>query len=290
MSQMDLDHWVDEELDLQRKQFRQAVHLILRAIAKSEVLAPTMVMKGGILLAIRYHSSRFTKDIDFSTPQRFQEVHLPALLQEVTEALAPVSGDNEYGLALGLQSFAVKPPDRPDVSFPTLQLKIGYASRTSQSEMQRFSNKQSTKVVQLDYSFNEWASEIEKQDLDGGTLSMYAYHDLIAEKLRSVLQQPLRNRSRFQDIYDLCLLLECATITEEDKFLVLQKLHEASEERKVPMDRLAMRQQEVIDLSKREYARVAELVPTKLPDFEVAYDIVRVFFESLPWQEVSSEG
>jgi predicted nucleotidyltransferase component of viral defense system len=283
MSQLDLNNWVSEETDPQRRQFRRAVHLILRAIAASETLAPCMVMKGGILLAIRYNSPRFTRDVDFSTPQRFQEIHLPALLKDISDALAPVSGDNEYGLALALQSHAVKPPDRPEISFPTLQLKIGYANRASQGEMQRFTNKQSAKIVQLDYSFNEWASEIETQDVDGGILSMYAYHDLIAEKLRSVLQQPLRNRSRFQDIYDLCLLLEFATITEEDKQIILHKLHAASEERRVPMDGMAMRQQDIIDLSKRDYGEVAMLISTKPPAFDVAYGTVKAFFESLPW-------
>lgn len=287
MSQIDLNQWVNEEGDPQRRQFRQAVHLILRAIATSNALAPIMVMKGGILLAIRYKSPRFTRDIDFSTPQRLQEVDLPSLLNEVGEALAPVSADNEYGLALVLQSHAVKPPDRPEVSFPTLQLKIGYASRASAGEMARLTIKQSAKTVQIDYSFNEWASEVEQQIIDGGELSMYAYHDLIAEKLRSVLQQPIRNRSRFQDIYDISLLLECATITDEDKTAILNKLREASEDRKVPMDRMAMRNQAVIDLSRRDYAAVAELIPTKLPDFEVSYDVVRIFFESLPWQDGS---
>lgn len=288
MSQIDLDQWVNEEHDPQRRQFRQTVHLILRAIATSDALAPFMVMKGGILLAIRYNSPRFTRDIDFSTSQRLQEVDLPSLLNDVTEALAPVSADNEYGLALTLQSHAVKPPDRPEVSFPTLQLKIGYASRASAGEMLRFTKGQSAKTAQIDYSFNEWASEVEQQVIDGGTLSMYAYHDLIAEKLRSVLQQPLRNRSRFQDIYDISLLLDCATITGEDKGTILNKLREASEERKVPMHRMAMRNQEVIDLSRRDYEAVAGLIPAKLPDFDVSYDVVRGFFESLPWPDGQS--
>jgi len=290
MSQINLEQWVEDEADPQRRQFRQAAHLVLRAIANSAVLAPIMLMKGGILLAIRYQSTRFTRDIDFSTPKRLQDVDLPTLLADVSQALLPVSADNEYGLALTLQSHAVKPPDRPEVSFPTLQLRIAYASRTSQGDMLRLAKGQGTKTVQLDYSFNEWVSEIEKQALDGGTLSMYAFHDLIAEKLRSVLQQPLRNRSRFQDIYDISLLLECATITDEDKRTILNKLHEASEDRKVPMDQMAMRNQAVIDLSKRDYDAVAVLIPSKPPAFEVAYDVVRRFFESLPWQDGLSKN
>lgn len=280
---IDLGAWVDAETDPQRREFRQAVRLILRAVANSNDLAPLMVMKGGILLAIRYKSARFTKDVDFSTQRRLQEVHLPALIAEIEAALGPVSSDNEYGLAIGLQSHAINPKNRPDNDFPTLQLKIGYANRASNNEMQRFANKQSAKAVQIDYSFNEWASEVERNDVDGGALTMYAYHDLIAEKLRSVLQQPIRNRSRFQDIYDLCLLLECTSLDDDDRQTVLEKLHSASADRQVPMNSLAMRNPEVKALSAKDYPSVAALIATKPPEFEVAYSTVQAFFESLPW-------
>lgn len=70
MSTIDLVHWVNAETDPSRRSFRQASHLVLRAIANSHRLAPLMVMKGGTLLAIRYNSPRFTKDIDFSTTTR----------------------------------------------------------------------------------------------------------------------------------------------------------------------------------------------------------------------------
>ncbi|WP_293504836.1 nucleotidyl transferase AbiEii/AbiGii toxin family protein [Roseateles sp.] len=91
------------------------------------------------------------------------------------------------------------------------------------NEFKRLNAGQSAKAIQIDCSFNEWASDVEEGDVDGGVLAMYAYHDLIAEKLRSVLQQPIRNRARFQDIYDLCLLLDCIDFNDEDRSLVLSK-------------------------------------------------------------------
>jgi predicted nucleotidyltransferase component of viral defense system len=282
---IDLPAWVDAEAQPERKAFRQATHLVLRAIAQSPDLAPIMIMKGGVLLALRYQSSRFTTDIDFSTPRRFQEVHLPQLLADVEAALVPVSADNEYALALRLQSYEVKPPNRPDVSFPTLQLRIGYASRLKPKLMERLQAKGSPHVVQIDYSFNEWASDVEEQAVDGGSLRMYPFHDLVAEKLRSVLQQPIRGRERYQDIYDLFLLLEgMPAITAEDRASILAKLREASHERQVPLHREAMRDEQVIDLSRRQYATaLGQLVAGELPSFDVAYGAVQAFFESLQW-------
>ena len=285
MGLIDLPAWVAAEPQPERRAFRQAVQLVLRAIAQSPTLAPVMIMKGGVLLAIRYQSSRFTTDIDFSTPRRFQDVHLPTLIASIEKALAPVSADNEHGLALRLQSHEVKPPHRPEVNFPTLQMRIGYASRLKPRLIERLRKTGSPHVVQVDYSFNEWASDTEQQDIDGGSLSMYPFHDLVAEKIRSVLQQPIRGRERYQDIYDLFLLLETApAITESDRAEILAKLIESSRDRQVPVHHAAMRDEAVIELARRQYDAVLPgLVAGKLTDFDIAYATVQAFFEGLPW-------
>ena len=285
MSAIDLTAWVDEELRPERKVLRQAVHLVLRAIAQSPNLSAVMIMKGGLLLAVRYHSSRFTRDIDFSTSKRFQEVDLPALLSMIAEALAPVSADNEHAMALRLQSHEIKPPNRPGVNFPTLQMRIGYASRLEPKSLKRLESTGSTQVVQVDYSFNEWASGREQQEIDGGHLLMYTFHDLVAEKLRSVLQQPIRGqgRPRYQDIYDIFLLLG-TPVDDGDKAVILVKLFEASKDRQVPLHKEAMRDEQVIMLSREEYVTVLpDMILGPPPDFDVAYTTVREFFESLPW-------
>jgi predicted nucleotidyltransferase component of viral defense system len=283
---IDLPAWVDAEQQPERRALRQAVRLVLRAIALSPTLAPIMIMKGGVLLAIRYQSSRFTTDIDFSTRRRFQDVHLPTLLASVEEALAPVSADNEYGLALRLQSHEIKPPHRPEVNFPTLQMRIGYASRLKPRLVERLQAAGSPTIVQVDYSFNEWASDTEQQQVDGGLLSMYPFQDLVAEKIRSVLQQPLRGRERYQDIYDLFLLLATAPpITTDDRAAILAKLIESCRDRQVVVHQAAMRDDAVVEMSRRRYATdLPGLVSGQLPDFDTAYTEVRAFFESLPWE------
>lgn len=284
---IDLEAWVEEEQAPQRRTFRQAVRLVLRAIAQSSALSSVMVMKGGILLAIRYKSSRFTKDIDFSTTERFQNVDLPAFLQAFDEALGPVSADNEYGLAMCLQSHKVKPPNTPDVTFPTLKLRVAYASRRNTGAMRRLEAKEAIDVVDVDYSFNEWASAVERTPLEEGGLSIYPFHDLIAEKLRSVLQQVVRNRDRFQDIYDLYLLLDAAAaITAEDRVAILAKLHAAGADRAVPIHPHAMRDPEIIDRSRRGYeTELRDLVQGDIPPFDTAYGIVQACFEGLPWPD-----
>lgn len=282
---INLPRWVEAEKEPGRQSFRQAVHLVLRAIAQSEALAPAMIMKGGILLAVRYRSTRFTRDIDFSTSRRYQQQAIQPLLATIEEALAPVSADNEYGLALQLQSHQIKPPNRPDVSFPTLQLRIAYADRQNSAAMRRLINKGAPTLVHVDYSFNEWVTDIEEHQVDGGALRMYAFHDLLAEKLRSVLQQPVRNRERYQDIYDLNLLLNTAEpITSADRAAVLEKLFQASLGRLDMPDRRALRDPRIVQLSQRQYgSALPQMVADSLPPFDVAYGVVQEFYESLPW-------
>lgn len=288
MNPIDLPSWVESEDDPQRRIFRQSVHLVLRGIAQSKTLSPLMVMKGGILLAIRYNSPRFTKDIDFSTSRKIQDVAIPALLADMENALAPVSADNEYGLALGIQSHEVKPSNRPNVSFPTLTIRVAFAKRGDRNQMAKLQAKQAANTLEIDYSFNEWVTSTELQEIDGGALSMYAYHDLIAEKIRSVLQQPIRKRNRFQDIYDLCLLLDGATFNVDEKAIILQKLHEASDDRKVVLTREAMRNPEVIAMSEAGYYEaLPALIDSAPPAFENSYKTVSDFFESLPWCSIS---
>lgn len=284
MQQLDLPTWVANEPEQDRREFRQAMHLILRAVANSESLTSVMVMKGGILLAIRYKSSRFTKDVDFSTSRRMQEVNVEGFVEELNAALRTNSLSNEYGLSLIVQRYVVNPKGKPDANFPTLQLSVGYANKARPREIERLRAKNSAKTIQIDYSFNEWASEVEVGQMDGGTINMYAYHDLMAEKIRSVLQQPIRKRDRFQDIYDLFLLLGTTEPTDQDRASTLEKLRSACFERQVPIFKNSMRQVEVVLHSQRGYEIIAPQIKEP-PAFEVAYSTVREFFESLPWSD-----
>jgi len=243
-----------------------------------------MIMKGGILLAIHYRSGRFTTDVDFSTSKRIQDVQVPELLKQFEECLAPVSAENEYGLAIALQSHVLKPPNRPEVTFPTLKITIGYAKKSERSQIDRLKNKAAAKTVQIDYSFNEWSSDIEKVSLDGGTLAVYPLLDLVAEKLRSVLQQPIRRRARYQDIYDLFILLHEHNFSEHEKKLVLGKLQASAIGRLDRVNKEGMRDDEVVRWSRMEYdSALPPLISSKPPDFNIAYGAVREFYESLPW-------
>jgi predicted nucleotidyltransferase component of viral defense system len=284
MTVINLEKWVASEQAPDRKIFRQATRLLLRSIANSYRLAPLMVMKGGILLAIRYNSERFTQDVDFSTTSTFNEVEVPAFLDDLEQALTEITADNEYGLALKIQSHRINPPSEKQPTFPTLKIKVGYANLADSSQMRQLRAKNAAKTIAIDYSYNEWSTGIEHQSLDGGDLSMYALHDLIAEKYRSVLQQALRNRKRFQDIYDLCLLLQGHKFSKDDQLMILEKLHHACKGRNLSLSRLSLRDPLIIGLSQEDYNKeLPKLLSSQPPAFDMAYAVVQEFYEKLPW-------
>jgi predicted nucleotidyltransferase component of viral defense system len=87
MDEINLEEWVESESDPSRKTLREAMHIVLLAIATSRTLSYSMVMKGGVLLAIRYESTRFTKDIDFSTAVKYEDFNKEDFLAELSERL-----------------------------------------------------------------------------------------------------------------------------------------------------------------------------------------------------------
>ncbi len=280
---LDLASWIADASDARQRHFREATQLVLRAIARSPGLAPIMIMKGGILLAVRHGTGRTTTDIDFSTTRHFEHEALTRTLDALREALGPVAAENEHDLALQLQSHELK-PRTPQATFPTLAMRIGYASRANRPAMARLAAGQAADIVSVDYSFNEWASDAEDEPLDGGTLRVYPFEDLVAEKLRSLLQQPGRRRARYQDLYDLTVLLASVPeLSDEDRATILAKLRAACADR-VALHRLALSDPEVRSWTAKEYdTALPGLLRTPPPPFEEAFRLVLDFFESLPW-------
>ena len=78
-------------------EFRQAVHVILHAISNTPELNAVMVIKGGLLLAVKYESVRFTKDIDFSTNMKLNDINLEDIIKNLRAGLTESVEELDYG-------------------------------------------------------------------------------------------------------------------------------------------------------------------------------------------------
>jgi hypothetical protein len=281
----DLQEWIDSAEGPQQLAFRRAVHTILSAIARSEVLQPQTFIKGGVLLGIRYHSVRFTKDLDASVTQSYSEPAQELILSALNTGLAEATADLPYDLECRVQSFKLKPP-RPEGNFQTLEIRVAYAYRTSKT-YQRLLRKQCPNVVSIDYSFNEEVHDTDMLSVtDEMAVTAYGVHTLIAEKYRAMLQQPIRDRDRPQDAYDIDYLLQRCTFDPSGLQLILHAIHSKAESRDFLPKRADIRSPEIHERSHKRYQEIADQLPDRaLPDFEEMFERVAVFYESLPWQE-----
>ena len=150
---LDLQAWVDQAPREQRT-FREAVHSVLWAISTSTALRSKMIMKGGLLMAIRYESSRFTSDVDFSTQQKYSKAAEAELLPELDAQLEAANDALGYDTMCRRQGTKVTPA-KEDGHYQTLQVKIGYAQRSKPAQVERLRRGQMPNVVRIDYSYNE---------------------------------------------------------------------------------------------------------------------------------------
>ncbi|MGX2042278.1 nucleotidyl transferase AbiEii/AbiGii toxin family protein (plasmid) [Methylocaldum sp. MU1018] len=205
MQKFDIKEWVNQNSDY--RPFRQAVHTILTAIAGTPFLQTSMIMKGGVLLALSYSSPRYTKDIDFSTAIKRPDFDLEDFRRQLEASLIDTVETLGYGLDCRIQSCEQNPKSE-DATFPTIQVSIGYAYKGTPAH-KRLQAGSSPEVIRIDYSLNEPVEETELFELEEGSLiRAYSFVEMVAEKFRALLQQEVRNRIRRQDIYDLHYVLK----------------------------------------------------------------------------------
>ena len=287
MNEVEIGTWVEQAPSGQQG-FREAVHTILDGIGHSQNLSAKMVMKGGLLLAIRYDSSRYTRDLDFSTVDRYSVESADVLLTELRDGLLTAEDRLPYATACRLQSYKVQPKG-DGKSHHSLALKIGYANRGNTAAMSRLEAGACPQVVEIDYSFNEAVFDVEILELDGGaTIHTYTLHNVLAEKMRALLQQPIRKRNRRQDVYDLWLLLESTPeLTAAECAKVHEMLIASCRSKGFDPDITSMESDEVMAMARKGYQELTVDIDGELPPFEVAMGRVVALYRSLTWRQAS---
>lgn len=282
----DIFSWVTTALDDREKRRRKAIHIILYAIGISEKLKMNMCMKGGILLAIKYSSSRYTTDIDFSTEIKYPSFDQEKFKKELNESLLKACDTLPYGMSCIIQKFNQK-PNKPNPTFPTFEISIGYADKSNHRLLRQLNEKRSVEVIKIDYSINEIVVNTDKLIVgEDNQISTYSFEDVFAEKIRALLQQKVRHSTRDQDVYDLYYLLtNFRKPSKKSKKIILESLILKSQGRLSNIDKDDLSDPEIIKKSKTYYEKIQDSIYGPLPQFEVAFELVNNFYKSLPWDE-----
>ncbi len=279
----DIPVWV-RSAGVQQVPLRQAVHCVLETIARTPRLRALLCMKGGILMALHYDSPRFTTDIDFSTPDSFTEEAEKETVALMSAVLPGVGETLGYDVECRLQGHKVRP--NREGTRVNLTMNIGYALKGTPAH-RRLAAGQSPFSLSIDFSFRERIPASEEVEIgEGGHLCVYGLTTLVAEKMRALLQQPLRNRYRRQDVFDLHYLLEQRSELSLPQWQreVLSDLRIKCEDRSVSLSADAIDDPAVAERAERDYDTLLAEVDGDVPPFHIAFERVRTYFHKLPWQ------
>jgi len=285
---LNLDAWVDSAAsDPVRHRQRQVTHVLLHAVARTPVLRDALCLKGGILMSAAYNSIRQTGDVDFSASAN-PEPFTSALRETLDAALTSAAADLGYvDLRLKVQRFEKNP--RPatfeEATSPAIKMTIGIALRATNAA-KSLERGQAIEVLGVDISFKEPIINVQVLNIQDQEHSVFAYsiEDLIAEKLRALVQQKMRNRRRRQDIYDIFWLTQNVSIDADARKSILSSFLKKSDARELVTTQDSFDDPETRERAGADWHTMA-LEIGDLPDFNTTYDSVRDFYRSLPWDE-----
>lgn len=243
------------------------------------------MLKGGTLMALAFDSHRLTADVDFTAllgPAGFEQ----PLVDELN-ALLPKAAIQLGHLDLICRVQSLKKMPRPqnfaDHNFPALLVRIGSALRGTPEEA-RLDVGQAIRVLDVEISFRDQVYTAQTLQLSDAGVAVRAFtlHELIAEKLRALLQQPIRNRYRRQDVYDIAYLIDARELEADDRKVILETLIEKCATRDIYPDRGSLEAEEVVRRARADWDTLQLEVPD-LPPFEERFALVADLYRALPW-------
>jgi predicted nucleotidyltransferase component of viral defense system len=249
--------------------FRFAQYGVLQAVADSRTLSQILAFKGGNALDFVWLPNRSTIDLDFSS----KDPKLTA--EQIRTFLAPSLErvSRSTGVLYRVQRMEQQPPG-PNRNFITFEGMIGYALPDDQRNRQLIEQEKGSKAaVPLDVSLNEpICGTVEIEIASSNPLQVCQLEDIVAEKLRALLQQPLRNRRRPQDVLDVCIAVQ--EKPNLDLKLVKAFLLEKAKARGVPVSQAAFYDKQIRSRASEGYDGLRATTRNAFVGFEEAFAIV----------------
>ena len=201
--------------------------VILTSISSSTALASRIAFKGGNALRFIYGNKRSTLDLDFSAEGDFPDSPQD-IKWFINQALRTAEG--RYQIKARCQSIHREPPG-PEKTRPTYKIKVCYQLLGDRHyhtfDEHLDAGKHLPKVVEVEISLNDVVCETRQEQLAPDTmpLRVCTLDDILAEKLRALLQQVPRNRSRPQDVFDIASMIRRhrGTINRDNISMFLSK-------------------------------------------------------------------
>lgn len=261
---------------------RFAQYVALCGIAGVPALRQALVFKGGNALDFVWQPNRSTLDLDFSvdmTGARFQ-----ADVDTIRTLLGRGFGiaTSRFGVAFAINSVRQQPPGA-DKTFVTYVARVGYGLPDERQLLIRMANNQSSPhVVPIEISINEpiGDSTVFTIDESYAQLRVCTLEDIVGEKLRALLQQPIRNRYRKQDLLDIAVVVRGHPALDRDQVAAFLRLK--ADARNVSVSKAAFRNPVVAERAKVDYDTLKPTTRTLFIPFDEALATVLALVDELP--------
>lgn len=190
-----------------RRRFVQFVVLV--SVSSSTELSVQIAFKGGNALRFVHGNRRSTLDLDFSAELDFPD-SATVIKDMMDRALRRSEG--RYQVKARCQRIKRNPPGL-DKTLPTYALRVAYqipGDRYYRDFHERIDAGRSfSELIDVEISLNDSPCETTAELIAsaGTTLRVSSLNDIVAEKLRALLQQVPRKRQRPQDAFDIASML-----------------------------------------------------------------------------------
>ena len=179
-----------------------AILAVLDALSHDPVLRDAYVLKGGNALRFAYAGRRYSTDVDLTALETqgvqaasVSEAALDVFCDRLDAALGAVAGTRGYA-TMAVQRRRVLPAKRDPRTFPAFQVTVGYSAVPGRRPP-------FNETVRLDVTLNDVVCESEYVEVGDLAVHVSSLDDILAEKLRALLQQVPRRRNRPSDVYDV---------------------------------------------------------------------------------------
>lgn len=212
--------------------------VVLSSVASSTDLFARLALKGGNALRFIHGNRRSTIDLDFTAEGDFPD-DSDAIRELLDSALK--ASLRRHQVKARCQSVK-RNPKSPAATLPTYAVKVCYQFPTDRY-YKNFDERQGySEVVDLEISLNDVLCEVFEEKLTASSkpLRVCSLEDILAEKLRALLQQLSRNRNRPQDVYDIASRMKERSgevdVEKVTRFLVTKSKARGIEPRKSSYD------------------------------------------------------
>lgn len=251
--------------------------VVLECIAASSI-GPRLSFKGGNALRFLHLNPRSTIDLDFTADSGFPDDRA-VIMDSFQPALA--AGARKFGLRMRASS-ATRYPSDPRGTMPTWEVKVAYQLPGDRHFADFDSFSRILTVVDVEISLNDAVCETENRPVVAGDtvlVRVCTLEDILAEKLRSLLQQKPRGRHRRQDLYDIARMVrDHGAVIDRSK--VADYFVKKSRARGVDPRRSAF-DSEIRQRASFDYETLFDAADPNVIPLDAAWDELTAFLQSL---------